>query len=319
MERPTLTLITPAFNEQESLPNFFAAVIPVLESTGESFEVIVVNDGSRDKTAEIIREFCAKDKRIKAIDLSRNFGQMAAIYCGMEHASGQAVIVMDADLQDSPETITDMLAKWKEGFDVVHARRTVRKGETFFKKFTSLMFIKTTNRLAGLDMPEDSGEFKLYDRKVVDALLDMPERSKYLRAQIAWVGFKQADVFFERKERAAGVTKYNAKKMFSLAETAIIPNSYVPFKITSIIGLSGAFLSFAAYIAFVILTIVGKPLPLAAWLLPTITLCTSVVLIANAVTNKYIRYIYDDVKNRPVYIEREKINFQDQSTYDDNL
>ncbi|MBQ7643200.1 MAG: glycosyltransferase family 2 protein [Clostridia bacterium] len=309
--KPVISIVTPAYNEQESLPAFLEKVTSVMESSGLSYEIIIVNDGSKDDTQKILKAACEKDKRIKGVNLSRNFGQMPAIFCGMSKSKGDAVVVLDADLQDTPETVLDMIAKWKEGYEVVNAARTARKGEGFLKKFTSKAFIRTTNKLSGLNMPEDSGEFKLYDRKVVDALLSLPENSRYLRAQVAWLGFKQGEVPFERQSRAAGKTKYSLKKMLALAETAIVPNSPSLLKFSGIIGLSAGFLSVAAFIAFGILAAFKVFLPLTAWLFPFIGLNTSFILLSITVAGKYIRFMYDDVKKRPVFVVGEEYNLEE--------
>ena len=304
-----ISIVTPVFNEEDCLSVFFDTVTGILEKTDCDFEIIAVNDGSSDNTENVIKSYCEKDKRIKGVTFSRNFGQMQAIFCGLERSSGDAVIVMDADLQDSPEIIPEMIAKWQEGYHVVNACRTERKGETFFKKFTSKAFITVTNKLSGLKMPIDSGEFKLYDRKVINAIINLQERARYLRAQTAWLGFKQTAVYFDRKERVAGTTKYNFKKMLRLAENAIIPNSPKLLDFTKIIGLLTGLSSLATFIVFIVLACIGKGLPLNAWLFPTVVMATSLILLNNSLTNKYIAYMYEDVKKRPVYVEQDVYNF----------
>lgn len=304
-----ISIVTPVFNEEDCLSVFFDTVTGILEKTDCDFEIIAVNDGSSDNTENVIKSYCEKDKRIKGVTFSRNFGQMQAIFCGLERSSGDAVIVMDADLQDSPEIIPEMIAKWREGYHVVNACRTERKGETFFKKFTSKAFITVTNKLSGLKMPIDSGEFKLYDRKVINAIINLQERARYLRAQTAWLGFKQTAVYFDRKERVAGTTKYNFKKMLRLAENAIIPNSPKLLDFTKIIGLLTGLSSLATFIVFIVLACIGKGLPLNAWLFPTVVMATSLILLNNSLTNKYIAYMYEDVKKRPVYVEQDVYNF----------
>ena len=304
-----LSVVTPVYNEEDCIGLFFDKIIPVMEKIGMPFEVIAVNDGSADATESIIKSYCEKDKRIKGVTFSRNFGQMQAIFCGLEKSRGDAVIVLDSDLQDSPETIVAMVEKWQEGYHVVNACRTERKGESFFKKFTAKAFIGITNRLSGLKMPLDSGEFKLYDRKIVNAIISLPERARYLRAQTAWLGFKQANVYFERERRVAGKTKYSLKKMLRLAENAIVPNSPKLLGITKIIALSVGFCSFAAFVAFMVLAAIGKGLPLSAWLFPSIGAATSMIMLSNALTDKYLAYMYEDIKKRPIYVEQDSYNF----------
>lgn len=309
--KPTISIITPVFNEHECLPTFFKRVVPVMEEIGLPFEIIAVNDGSSDDSAEILREHCEKDPRIKAVNFARNFGQQAAFLCGLTNCSGDAAILVDADLQDPPETFAKLIDKWKEGYDVVHGVRRVRKGESFFKKFTSSLFTKVLSFASGLDVPENSGEFKLYDRKVIDVLCALPERSRFLRIQVAWVGFKQASVEFDRDERTEGETKFTFKKMVKTAEAGIIPYSPKVLKLPLKIGIVGAILSAIAFITFIILACCGIGLELTAWLFPTIALATSIILIAHGISDLYMNYMYEDVKGRPIYIERDKINFGD--------
>ena len=309
MSNPIISIITPVYNEQECLPNFFKRVVPIMEKIGLPFEIIAVNDGSKDKTAEILKQECAKDKRVKAVNFSRNFGQQAAFLCGLKNCSGDAAILIDADLQDPPELFETMIEKWKEGFEVVHGVRRIRKGESFFKKFTSTLFLKLLTKSSGLDIPENSGEFKLYDRKVIDAICSLPERSRFLRVQIAWVGFRQTSVEFDRDERTAGETKFTLKKMLKTAEAGIVPYSPKYLKLSGKVGVIGTILSAITFLIFAVLAICNTVLPLTAWLFPTIALTTSIILISNGITDLYVGYLYEDVKARPIYIESEKINF----------
>ncbi len=316
MEKPKISVITPVYNEEESLPMFFGRVTAIMDKTGYPYEIIAVNDGSKDRSAEILAEHCKADKRIKAINLSRNFGQQPAFLCGLKNCGGECAILIDADLQDPPEIFPEMIAKWQEGYDVVHGIRKKRRGETIFKKFTSAAFMNALSDMSGVAMPKGSGEFKLYDRKVINAILSLPERSRYLRIQTAWVGFKEAFVEFDRAERELGETKFTVKKMLKTAETGIIPYSNKPLFISLKVGVFTGLCSLAAFIAFIVLACIGKPLPLVAWLFPSIGLALSVLLSANGITNVYLGYVYDEVKRRPVYIERDKINFGDENDND---
>lgn len=304
-----VSVITPVFNEQESLPVFFERVTAIMESMGEPYEIIAVNDGSKDKSAEIIREHCKNDPRIKTVEFSRNFGQQAAFLCGLEYCSGKCAILIDADLQDPPELFPEMLKKWREGYEVVHGVRKVRKGETFFKKLTSKAFMHVLSSSSGINLPDNSGEFKLYDRKVIDAVLSLPERSRYLRIQTAFVGFKEAFVEFDRSERELGKTKFTLKKMLKTAEAGIIPYSKKPLTLSLKLGVMLNICSIAAFIVFIVLAATGNGLPLTAWLFPSLGLCTSLTLIAIGVAGVYLGYAYDEAKHRPIYIVREKINF----------
>ena len=202
------SIVVPAYNEENSLRLFYESVTPAFSSMGEAYELIFVNDGSRDATKSILDELCMQDSRVKACHFSRNFGQQAAILCGLKKASGEAVIVMDADLQDPPAVALEMVEKWKEGYEIVHGKRKKRKGETLFKRATAALFYKMMRKITGLDIPQNVGDFKLYDRKAVDAIISLPEHDRLLRIQTSWLGFKQTEVLFDRPERAAGKTHY---------------------------------------------------------------------------------------------------------------
>jgi dolichol-phosphate mannosyltransferase len=281
-----------------------------MESLGEEYEIIFVNDGSRDGTREILIALASKDKRIKVCSFSRNFGQQAALLCGMEMASGDAVIAMDADLQDPPEVALQMIAKWKEGYEVVHGKRRKRKGETIFKKATASLFYKFTRKITGMELQRDSGDFKLYDRKVVDVLLSMNEHDRLLRAQTAWVGFRQTCVEFDRPERVAGESHYTVKKMIKLAESGIFPNTDYTLTFPIKLGVLFGVLSLACFVTFIVLTCQGIAFGgLTAWLFPALGLTLSVILICQGVANMHVAMIYKEVQNRPKYIVSERINF----------
>ena len=246
------SVIVPAYNEEKSLQLFYDAVTPLFESLGEEYEMIFVNDGSTDETKNILDALADKDARVKVCHFSRNFGQQAALLCGMEKASGDAVIAMDADLQDPPEVALEMIAKWKEGYDVVHGKRRKRRGESAFKKATASLFYGFTRKITGLDLPQNVGDFKLYSRKVVDAILSMGEHDRLLRAQTTWVGFKQTFVEFDRPQRVAGETHYTLKKMVRLAQAGIFPNTEYtltfPIKLGILLGVA----SMACFITFIV-------------------------------------------------------------------
>ena len=304
------SIIVPAFNEEKSLHLFYDAVTPIFESLGEEYEIIFVNDGSRDGTRDILKELATKDKRIKACSFSRNFGQQAALLCGMESASGDAIIAMDADLQDPPEVALQMIEKWKEGYDVVHGKRRKRKGETAFKKATASLFYKFTRKITGMELQRDSGDFKLYDRKVVDTILSMNEHDRLLRAQTAWVGFKQTCVEFDRPERVAGETHYTLKKMIKLAESGIFPNTDYTLTFPIKLGVLFGVLSMACIVTFIVLAcqniFYGG---LVAWLFPAIGLTLAIILVCQGVANIHVAMIYKEVQNRPKYIVSERFNF----------
>ncbi|MBS1400296.1 MAG: glycosyltransferase family 2 protein [Clostridia bacterium] len=306
---PKYSLVVPAYNEEKSLPLFYEAVVPMMESLQEEFEIIFVNDGSRDATKEILKELAAKDSRVKVCSFSRNFGQQAALLCGFAEAKGDAVIAMDADLQDPPEVALQMIEKWKEGYDVVHGKRRKRKGETVFKKATAAFFYRFMRKITSLDMPADVGDFKLYDRKVVDAVLSLGEHDRLLRAQVTWVGFTQTIVEFDRPERVAGETHYTLKKMVKLAESGVFPNSDYPLTLPLKLGILGGFLSVACFIVFIVLACCKIYFGgLVAWLFPFVALSGSIALVCHGLSNIYISMVYREVQSRPKYIVAEKIN-----------
>ena len=218
---PTISVVAPVFNEEAILPEFYRRTSAALDALGEPWELVLVNDGSRDRTPQIMRELHAADPRVKVVDFARNFGHQVAITAGADYATGDAVVVMDADLQDPPEVIPDLLARWREGYEVVYAVRAERKGETWFKEFTAKAFYRIVYRITDIDIPMDTGDFRLMDRKVVDALKAMREKHRFMRGLSVWVGFRQTGVKYVRAERFAGETKYPLKKMLKFAMDGI--------------------------------------------------------------------------------------------------
>lgn len=306
------SIIVPAYNEEKSLRLFYDAVTPMMKSLQEEYEIIFVNDGSRDATKEILRGLADLDRRVKVCNFSRNFGQQAALLCGLEAAKGQAMIAMDADLQDPPEVALQMIEKWKEGYDVVHGKRRKRKGETVFKKATAFFFYRFMRHITGLDMPADTGDFKLYDRKVVDAILSMKEHDRLLRAQTTWVGFKQTSIEFDRPERVAGETHYTLKKMIKLAQSGVFPNTDYTLTFPIKLGLCLGFLSLACFVAFIVLACCDVAFGgLVAWLFPTMGALSAIILVCQGVANIHVSMIYKEVQNRPKYIVSERYNFEE--------
>ncbi len=303
------SVVVPCFNEEEVLEEFYKAIIPVMDSLKESYEIIFVNDGSIDKTEEILCGFADKNKNVKVINFSKNFGQQAAILAGFEYSSGEAVINIDADLQDPVEAIPEMIKKWKEGYHVVHGKRLVRKGETFFKKKTAKLYTKFFEKITGLKIPRNCGDFKLFDRKVVDAICKLKEHDRFLRGQTEWVGFKQTFVEFERQKRAKGKTKYNYKKLIKLATNGIVSNSDVPLKLSMKCGLFFGSLSILAFIALIILICLKISVPLVSWVFPSIAFLFSINWVIGGVNNLYIKRIYIEVLDRPKYIAKSTKNF----------
>jgi glycosyltransferase involved in cell wall biosynthesis len=300
------SIIAPIFNELDNLPELYARVRDTISATGETWELILVDDGSTDGSTERIRELAAKDKHIRPIIFARNFGHQIAITAGWDYARGDAVIIIDADLQDPPETIPEMIAKWKEGFEVVYAVRAEREGETWFKKVTAAAFYRIIYRITDVKIPVDTGDFRLMDRKVVDVLNQMPERHRFPRGMSAWVGFRQVGVPYKRAPRHAGVTKYPFKKMLRLALNAITGFSYFPLQLATYIGFVAAALSILAIPVVIFMRLAGHSAFLGqATTLIAVLFLGGVQLISLGVLGEYIGRIYDEAKGRPLYIVRE--------------
>ncbi len=239
----TFSIVAPVFNESASLPEFYRRVSDTMQSLGEPWELVVIDDGSRDNSAEIMRELARKDPHVRPVIFARNFGHQLAVTAGLDYSRGQAVVIIDSDLQDPPEVVPDLIAKWREGYEVVYAVRTEREGETWFKLFTASLFYRLIYRITDVDIPRDTGDFRLLDRKVVNVLNQMRERHRFLRGMSVWVGFKQTGVDYKRRARFAGETKYPLKKMIKFASDAITGFSYLPLQIATYIGFISAIIS----------------------------------------------------------------------------
>lgn len=239
-----ISVVIPMYYEEEVAQECYNRTSTVLKNLNKyEYEIIFVNDGSRDKTLEILENIAKQDDRAKVISLSRNFGHQAAVTCGLKHTTGDAVVIMDADMQDPPEVIEEMIKLWEDGSEVIYAKRRSRKGETAFKLFTAKMFYKVLNGLSDVDIPKDTGDFRLADRKVIDVINSLPEHNKFLRGLFSWVGFKQSPLEYERNERFAGKTKYPLKKMLKLASDGITSFSTKPLKILGILGIISVIIS----------------------------------------------------------------------------
>lgn len=302
-----LSIVVPCYNEQSTVEKFYDAVVPVLSAY--DYEIIFVNDGSKDETLSLLKQLALTDKKVKVASFSRNFGQQSAILCGLRLSTGDAVIPIDCDLQDPVEVIPEMIEKWKDGCMVVHGRRLSREGETGFKKASAKLFYKFLNRASAQKIPEDTGDFKLLDRKVVDVIIAMPEKNKYLRGLESWVGFKQGFVDFERKERVAGKTNYTLKKMLKLSEDGIVSNSAFPLKAVLGAGVSLCALSFTALIVFVFLRIFLPSFNPVWWILGAIGLIGGLILTSQGILGVYLYRTYQEAQNRPEYLLDETINF----------
>jgi len=312
MVNPTYSVIIPAYNEQEVITEAYNRITVVMKGMGEPYELIFVNDGSSDSTANIIAGFCETDFSVRLINFTRNFGHMPAISAGMEHAKGQAIFVIDADLQDPPEIFPQMAEKWKEGYHVVYGKRIKRKGESLFKKWSARIFYRFLRRMTSVDLPPDTGEFRLIDRKVCDAVNKLPEKNRYIRGLVSWVGFKQIPVEYEREKRFAGVTKYPLRKMISFAMDAITSFSYKPLKLATMLGFLISLLSFG-YIFYVIYQRFFTDQTITGWAstIAAILLTQGIVLMILGLMGEYIGRIYTELQNRPNYIVQEIIEKKD--------
>jgi polyisoprenyl-phosphate glycosyltransferase len=311
---PTFSIVVPAYNEELVIAESYKRLTEALSGLNNDYELIFINDGSRDKTAPMIYELWQKDRRVKLISLSRNFGHQPAITAGMDYARGQAIVIIDADLQDPPRVILEMIEKWREGYQVVYGKRRKRKGETWFKKVTAKIFYRTLRSLTNIDIPVDTGDFRLIDRKVCDAMKSLPERNRYVRGLVSWVGFKQTAVEYDREERFAGETKYPLKKMIKFAKDGITSFSYKPLKLATTIGFFISLLSFL-YILIVIYQKVFLGTTPIGWasIIAIVSFFQGLVLIMLGVIGEYIGRIYDEVKGRPIYVINEAVGFDEKS------
>jgi dolichol-phosphate mannosyltransferase len=303
-----LSVVAPLHDEEDMVAAFHARTVAALGSL--PFELVLVDDGSRDRTGELLRALAAADPRVKLVALSRNFGHQAAISAGLEHARGDVVVMIDADLQDPPEVIPDMLDAWRKGADVVYAVRESRAGETRFKITTARWFYRLFSRLARIELAHDSGDFRLMDRAPLDALLAMPERTRFLRGMAVWVGFTQTAVTYERAARAGGQTKFTLARMLRFAFDAITSFSHAPLQAATLLGFVFSFLAFLA----IPLTIVARYADIYERGVPTtiviVLLLGGIQLITVGIIGEYVGRIYDEVKRRPLYVVRERVNVE---------
>jgi dolichol-phosphate mannosyltransferase len=301
--KPIFSIIAPIYNEAESLPELYRRVCEVMDSTHEPWELVLVNDGSRDESPEIIRELAMKDKRVRPVMFARNFGHQIAVTAGMDFARGDAVVIIDADLQDPPEVILDLIAKWREGYEVVYAVRAEREGETWFKKFSAAAFYRLIYRITDVKIPLDTGDFRLLDRKVVNVMNQMREHHRFLRGMASWVGFRQIGVSYKRAPRFAGVTKYPFRKMLKLALNAITSFSYFPLQLATYIGFISAIVAIVAIPVVIILRAIHSQMFFGqASTLIAVLFLGGVQLISLGILGEYLGRVYDEVKGRPLYV-----------------
>ncbi len=306
MAAPKFSIIAPIYNELENLPVLYSRIKEVMGQTEEEWELILIDDGSRDGSTDKIHELGQLDSRVKPVIFARNFGHQIAVTAGLDYSRGDAVIIIDADLQDPPEVILDLIAKWREGYEVVYAVRAEREGETWFKKTTAALFYRLIYRITDVKIPLDTGDFRLLDRKVVNVMCKMRERHRFLRGMATWVGFKQIGVEYNRAARFAGETKYPLKKMLKLALNAITGFSYFPLQVATYLGFIAAGLSIVTIPVVIILRMTSSPqFTGQATTLIVVLFLGGVQLISLGIIGEYIGRIYDEVKGRPLYIVAE--------------
>jgi dolichol-phosphate mannosyltransferase len=317
MERPTLSIVLPVYNEEVVLPELDRRLREFLAVVGVTWEVIFVNDGSKDRSLELLEGMARAEPRYRVFSFSRNFGHQLAITAGVDFARGEAVVIMDADLQDPPEVVTEMLQRWSEGYDVVYGVRRTRQSETFFKRATAAAFYRLLRAMVGVPIPVDTGDFRLMSRRVVLTLRALRETSRFVRGMVAWVGFKQTAVHYERAGRFAGDTHYPLKKMLKFAMDGITSFSIVPLRIATWLGVLAGFVAIivALWAVYVRVFNVATAVPGWATIMIAVCLAASAQLLMTGILGEYVGRIYEEVKRRPLYVIQEKIDaFADDTT-----
>ena len=306
MTPPVYSLVVPVYDEEQTLPELRTRLEGVLDRLDGPAEVIFVDDGSRDASFAVIEAICTADERFKCVRLSRNFGHQIAITAGLDAAAGEAVVIMDADLQDPPELVLDLAERWRRGYDVVYAVRSARTGETRFKQMTAAAFYRLFRRLTDLDVPLDAGDFRLVDRRAVEAFRSMRETNRYVRGMFSWIGFSQTGVEYQRHERYAGQTKYPLRKMLRFASDAVVSFSDAPLRLALTLGFMMSAVAFLFGVAAIVARIAGLySVSGLASIAVIIAFIGGVQLVVLGVVGAYIARIHDEVKNRPLYLVRE--------------
>jgi glycosyltransferase involved in cell wall biosynthesis len=308
-----ISVVAPVHNEALGLAEFFARLIPVLDGLGTSYEIICVDDGSSDDSLERLLELRERMPALKVLSLSRNFGKDVAVSAGFDYARGAAVVPIDADLQDSPELIEQMVAKWREGYDVVYATRGRRAGESWFKRMTARYFYRVLDRITDIPSPHDTGDFRLLDRRVVDVLVRLPERTRFMKGLFAWVGFKQTALMFDREPRHAGASKWSYWRLWNFALDAITSFSSLPLRVWSYVGVVIALFSFLYAVFLAGLKIIrGVDVPGYISLMVVVLFFGGVQLITLGIIGEYMARMYNEVKGRPLYLVRDAWGFDDK-------
>ena len=311
---PLISVIVPVYFEEKVIEQTYERLAGVMKAYRH--ELIFVDDGSTDRTLELLKEFAEKDLSIRLISFSKNFGHQAAVTAGLRHAKGDAVVVIDADLQDPPELIPDMIALWQQGNEVVYAKRKKRKGESLFKRLTAKVFYRLLRMFSDTDIPEDTGDFRLMDKKVVAAFNSMKEHNRFIRGMVAWLGFKQVPIEYVRDKRFAGETKYTFKKMLNLSYNGIFSFSFTPIRFIK--GLGGLSLLFA--LGLIVYAIISKATgaAIAGWtsLMITLAVFMGIQLVSIGLVGEYVARTYEETKNRPIYLIRETVNINGEDKFE---
>lgn len=304
----TISCVVPAYNEEDVIQEFHERLSRVLEKLGVEAEIIYINDGSRDKTPELLLKLREVDDRVTVVDLSRNFGKEIALSAGLDHAVGDAVLIIDADLQDPPELIPEMVKLWREGYDVVYAKRMSRSGETFLKKATSYLFYRVLQKISSVRIPEDTGDFRLLSRRAVDALNRLREHHRYMKGLFSWIGYPQKEILYNRDPRYAGETKFNYWKLWNFAIEGITSFTSVPLKISMYVGFVIAFLAFIYAVFIIYKTLVyGDPVAGYPSLMVVVLFLGGIQLITIGVIGEYLARVFNESKNRPLYLTKNVI------------
>lgn len=315
-----LSIVVPLYNEELNIDYLFERVESVLKRLSTSYEIVCVNDGSRDNTLKCLVEHHHRNPAIKVVNFSRNFGKEIALTAGIDYATGAAVIPIDADLQDPPELIEELVAKWREGYDVVYATRRSRAGETWLKRLTANAFYNTIGRMSRVPIPPNTGDFRLLDRRVVDSLKQLPERTRFMKGLFAWVGYKQTSIMFDREPRLKGTTKWNYWRLWNFALDGITSFSFFPLKVWGYVGLSISSISmlYAAYL--VIRTLIsGIDVPGYASLMVAVLFLGGIQLLTLGIIGEYLGRVYEEVKGRPLYFVRDSYGFDNQSSIEQEI
>lgn len=306
----TISVVAPILNEQSNILILYERIKKTILDSGHIYEILFIDDGSNDGSLDLLKEVAAKDNNVRVISFSRNFGHQAAVTAGIEHAQGDAVVLIDADLQDPPELIATMIEKWLEGYHVVYAKRVSRSGESVLKRFTAFFFYRFINYLTKVRIPLDTGDFRLMDRSVVNVLCSMRERNRFIRGLVGWIGFKQIGVEFERQERLRGETKYPIRKMTEFALDGILSFSNIPLRIATFMGFILFSLSFLIILWETYSMLLGAEsiLNRSMFILAIVLILAAMQLFCIGIIGEYIARIYDESKARPTYVIRQKIN-----------